>query len=568
MAAPRERGFNTLSRDLYPTATRTVMQLYARALRFAVVTLILASTLLLADNVAADHDFDHITVAADQDFDDLTVAAGQTLTLTDGNFTVEDNIEVSGTLVLENCSFDMINEFSAVESEIRIQPGGSLTVRDCSLTSTANLTPVRALYDQYIEVDPDNTTYYETSIETAFAKLNTTAAFRVVLDDGELLLNRVNMTSGRLWLVGGNATLFDTRLDGEMSFPENSTGLFIEDTSFLANNLTLANYDNCLRAVGLAPILSNVNYANCTTQYVQEWWLNVTVEDTAGERLGGLHVAQRDDAGIALTVAQEQPDGSYVDWYEEYRLLGNGNRAESQVSITVMKIYEFYSLEGLWEGDLDGNTQVAITVETNRSLLSFSDMRLEVDSHPVEPSQPVSKWSTLIINTTLVNPTDCRMSVVVQLAVNDVTGYSFTLVELAPRSVASLELDWNISLAGDLSLSLVADNSILSDGELRISRYLQVTSDTREEEEEQEQPWLALLLLLALAGGAAWALWSEDEPEAGEAVAAEEETNGDSDAPIDDGHDEPVGGGGGEEADEPDDDKDGNAESKPPDDDD
>ncbi|MDP7589534.1 MAG: hypothetical protein QGH81_02620 [Candidatus Poseidoniia archaeon] len=543
------------------------MQLYARALRFAVVTLILASTLLLADNVAADHDFDHITVAADQDFDDLTVAAGQTLTLTDGNFTVEDNIEVSGTLVLENCSFDMSNEFSAVESEIRIQPGGSLTVRDCSLTSTANLTPVRALYDQYIEVDPDNTTYYETSIETAFAKLNTTAAFRVVLDDGELLLNRVNMTSGRLWLVGGNATLFDTRLDGEMSFPENSTGLFIEDTSFLANNLTLANYDNCLRAVGLAPILSNVNYANCTTQYVQEWWLNVTVEDTAGERLGGLHVAQRDDAGIALTVAQEQPDGSYVDWYEEYRLLGNGNRAESQVSITVMKIYEFYSLEGLWEGDLDGNTQVAITVETNRSLLSFSDMRLEVDGQSVEPSQPVSKWSTLILNATLVNPTDCRMSVVVQLAVNDVTGYSSILVELAPRSVASLELDWNISLAGDLSLSLVADNSILSDGELRISRYLQVTSDTREEEEEQEQPWLALLLLLALAGGAAWALWSEDEPEAGEAVAAEEETNGDSNAPSDDGHDEPVDGGGGEEVDEPDNDEDGNAESKPLDDD-
>jgi hypothetical protein len=543
------------------------MQLYARALRFAVVTLILASTLLLADNVAADHDFDHITVAADQDFDDLTVAAGQTLTLTDGNFTVEDNIEVSGTLVLENCSFDMSNEFSAVESEIRIQPGGSLTVRDCSLTSTANLTPVRALYDQYIEVDPDNTTYYETSIETAFAKLNTTAAFRVVLDDGELLLNRVNMTSGRLWLVGGNATLFDTRLDGEMSFPENSTGLFIEDTSFLANNLTLANYDNCLRAVGLAPILSNVNYANCTTQYVQEWWLNVTVEDTAGERLGGLHVAQRDDAGIALTVAQEQPDGSYVDWYEEYRLLGNGNRVEPQVSITVMKLYEFYSLEGLWEGDLDGNTQVAITVETNRSLLSFSDMRLEVDGQSVEPSQPVSKWSTLILNATLVNPTDCRMSVVVQLAVNDVTGYSSILVELAPRSVASLELDWNISLAGDLSLSLVADNSILSDGELRISRYLQVTSDTREEEEEQEQPWLALLLLLALAGGAAWALWSEDEPEAGEAVAAEEETNGDSNAPSDDGHDEPVDGGGGEEVDEPDNDEDGNAESKPLDDD-
>gem|GEM_PF-1563588 len=543
------------------------MQLYARALRFAVVTLILASTLLLADNVAADHDFDHITVAADQDFDDLTVAAGQTLTLTDGNFTVEDNIEVSGTLVLENCSFDMSNEFSAVESEIRIQPGGSLTVRDCSLTSTANLTPVRALYDQYIEVDPDNTTYYETSIETAFAKLNTTAAFRVVLDDGELLLNRVNMTSGRLWLVGGNATLFDTRLDGEMSFPENSTGLFIEDTSFLANNLTLANYDNCLRAVGVAPIQSNVNYANCTTQHIQEWWLNVTVEDTAGERLGGLHVAQRDDAGIALTVAQEQPDGSYVDWYEEYRLLGNGNRAESQVSITVMKIYEFYSLEGLWEGDLDGNTQVAITVETNRSLLSFSDMRLEVDGQSVEPSQPVSKWSTLILNATLVNPTDCRMSVVVQLAVNDVTGYSSILVELAPRSVASLELDWNISLAGDLSLSLVADNSILSDGELRISRYLQVTSDTREEEEEQEQPWLALLLLLALAGGAAWALWSEDEPEAGEAVAAEEETNGDSNAPSDDGHDEPVDGGGGEEVDEPDNDEDGNAESKPLDDD-
>ena len=293
----------------------------------------------------------------------------------------------------------------------------------------------------------------------------------------------------------------------------------------------------------------------------------MTVENTAGERLSGLHVAQRDDAGIALAVAEEQLDGSYVDWYEEYRLLGNGSRVEPQVSITVMKLYEFYSLEGLWEGDLDGNAQVAITVETNRSLLSFSDMRLEVDGQPVEPSQPVSKWSTLIINATLENPTDCRMSFVVRLAVNDVTGYSSTLVEVAPRSVASLELDWNISLAGDLSLSLVADNRTLPDGELRISRYLQVASDTPEAE-QAEQPWLALLLLLVLAGGAAWALWSEDEPEAGEAVAAEEETNGDSDAPLDDGHDEPVDGGGGEEADEPDDDKDGNAESKPPDDDD
>ncbi|MCH2447676.1 MAG: hypothetical protein MK219_01310 [Candidatus Poseidoniia archaeon] len=503
------------------------MRLRAGVLLVAAMAALLAAALTIADDASAQ-----------ESYWNLTVADGETLTLADGEFTVEGNVEVFGELVLDNCSFDMTNEFSAAESEIRIQPGGSLTVRDCSLTSTANLTS------------------------------NTTATFRVVLDDGELLLNRVNMTSGRLWLVGGNATLFDTRVDGETSFPENSTGLFIEDTSFLANNLVLANYDNCLRAVGVAPVLSNVSYANCTTQHVQEWWLNVTVENTAGERLSGLHVAQRDDAGIALAVAEEQPDGSYVDWYEEYRLLGNGNRVESQVSITVMKLYEFYSLEGLWEGDLDGNTQVAITVETNRSLLSFSDMRLEVDGQPVEPSQPVSKWSTLIINTTLVNPTDCRMSVVVQLAVNDVTGYSSTLVELAPRSVASLELDWNISLAGDLSLSLVADNSILSDGELRISRYLQVTSDTREEEEEQEQPWLALLLLLALAGGAAWALWSEDEPEAGEAVAAEEETNGDSDAPSDDGHDEPVDGGGGEEADEPDDDEDGNAESKPPDDDD
>ena len=506
--------------------------------------------------------------SAQESYWNLTVAEGESLTLADGEFTVKGNVEVFGELVLDNCSFDMTNEFSAVENEIRIQPGGSLTVRDCSLTSTANLTPMRALYDQFIEADPDNASYYEENLTIAFAQLNTTAAFRVVLDEGELVLNRVNASRGRLWLVGGNATLFDTRLDGETSFPEKSTGLFIEDTSFLASNLMLANYDICLRAVGVAPVLSNVSYANCTTQHVQEWWLTVTVEDTAGERLGGLHVAQRDDAGIALAVAEEQPDGSYVDWYEEYRLLGNGSRVEPQVSITVVKLYEFYSLEGLWEGDLDGNTQVAITVETNRSLLSFSDMRLEVDGQPVEPSQPVSKWSTLIINATLENPTDCRMSVVVRLAVNDVTGYSFTLVEVAPRSVASLELDWNISLAGDLSLSLVADNRTLPDGELRISRYLQVTSDTPEAE-QAEQPWLALLLLLMLAGGAAWALWSEDEPEAGEAVAVEEETNGDSDAPSDDEHDEPADGGGGEEANEPaDDDEDGNSESEPPDDDD
>ena len=135
--------------------------------------------------------------SAQESYWNLTVAEGESLTLADGEFTVEDNVEVFGELVLDNCSFDMTNEFSAAESEIRIQPGGSLTVRDCSLTSTANLTS------------------------------NATATFRVVLDDGELLLNRVNMTSGRLWLVGGNATLFDTRLDGEISFLENSTGLFI-----------------------------------------------------------------------------------------------------------------------------------------------------------------------------------------------------------------------------------------------------------------------------------------------------------------------------------------------------
>lgn len=547
----------------------------------AAMAALLAAALTIADDASAQ-----------ESYWNLAVAESESLTLADGEFTVEGNVEVFGELVLDNCSFDMTNEFSAAENEIRIQPGGSLIVRDCTMTSTANLTPMRVLYDQFIEADPVNASYYEESLETAFAQLNATAAFRVVLDEGELVLNRVNASRGRLWLVGGNATLFDTRLDGETSLPEN-IGLFIEDTDFLASNLTLDNYGTCLRAVGVTPVLSNLAYGDCTVPRVQEWWLTVTIEDSNGERLEGLHVVQRDDVGNTLGVAEEQPDGSYVDWYEEYRLLGNGSRVEQLVSSIAVEYYgELYSLQGSWEGDLDGNAQVTITVETNRSLLRFSDMRFEVSGQPVEPSLPVAKWSTLIINATLENPTDYRMFIGVQLAVNDVTGYASAWVEVAPRSDTSLELVWNISLAGDLSLSLVADNHALPDGELRISRYLQVVSDASESGQEQswqEQPWLALLLLLALAGGAAWALLSEEaEPEAGEAADAEEEADSESevgedaneaaevedggnggDAPGDDEPDKPADGGGSEEADElAGDDEDGNADAESPDDDD
>ena len=97
------------------------MRLRAGVLLVAAMAALLAAALTIADDASAQ-----------ESYWNLTVAESESLTLADGEFTVEGNVEVFGELVLDNCSFDMTNEFSAAENEIRIQPGGALTVRGAS----------------------------------------------------------------------------------------------------------------------------------------------------------------------------------------------------------------------------------------------------------------------------------------------------------------------------------------------------------------------------------------------------------------------------------------------------
>lgn len=468
------------------------MQLRVGVLQVVALAVLLGGALLLAEGASAQPDYRN-----------LTVAVNETLVFADGDFEVEGDIEVFGELVLDNCTLGMKMASTSGEGEIRIQPGGSLAVSDCSMNAIGNLSFYQAVLDQMVAQDPANQSGWE---EYYTAAANASAQFRVVLDAGELTLNNVTVSQGRFWMVGGNATMFGVSSSGVS--PIYDIGLFIEDTTFLGVGITLADYAVGVRAIGVSPTLLNTSYVNCTVDRTQEWWLTVTVHDTAGALLEGVHVAQRDAEGQTIDIGDPQDDGSSVLWAREYEVVA-GVRQDTVSTIFAEKYFGLYSLSGSWTGSIADNQELDLVVNTDTSQIRFSDLQLSVTGIPVTPGQSVAKWSTLTINATIENPTDYSLIFGVLLAVNNVSGYASDWVTLDPRSNGTVTLVWKVSIEGDLSVSVLADDRTMSLPDLRINRYIQVASTAPAADEEQ--PWLALLLLLALAGGAAWALWSEDE---------------------------------------------------------
>ncbi|MDP6659371.1 MAG: hypothetical protein QGH21_06540, partial [Candidatus Poseidoniia archaeon] len=153
------------------------MRFGAGVLQVVALAVLLGGALLLAGDVSAQPDYRN-----------LTVAANETLMLADGEFEVEGNIEVFGELVLDNCTLGMKMASTSGEGEIRIQPGGSLTVSDCSMNAIGNLSFYQLVLDQMVEQDPANSSSYEQYYSSL---ANASAQFRVVLDEGELALSNV-----------------------------------------------------------------------------------------------------------------------------------------------------------------------------------------------------------------------------------------------------------------------------------------------------------------------------------------------------------------------------------------
>ena len=481
-------------------------------LQVVAMAVLLGGALLLAEGASAQPDYRN-----------LTVVANETLTLADGEFEVEGNIEVFGELVLDNCTLGLKMASTSGEGEIRIQPGGSLTVSDCSMNAIGNLSFYQLVLDQMVEQDPANSSSYEQYYSSL---ANASAQFRVVLDEGELTLSNVTVSQGRFWMVGGNAAMFDVSSSGLS--PIYDIGLFIEDTTFLGDGIALADYAVGVRAIGTSPTLLNTSYVNCTIDRTQEWWLTVTVHDTAGTLFEGVHVVQRDAEGNTIDIGDPQEDGSRVLWAREYEVVA-GVRQDTESTIFAEKYYGLYSLSGSWSGSISDNLQLDLVVNTDTSQIRFSDLQLSVDGASVTPGQSIAKWSTLTINTTIENPTDYTLNFGVLLAVNNISGYASGWVALEPRSSATVTLVWKVSLEGFLVVSVLADDRTMPLPDLRTNSHIQVASTAPVAEEEQ--PWLALLFLLALAGGAAWALLGTDE-EAGaaDAVSADAEPEEPADA--------------------------------------
>ena len=464
-------------------------------LQVVAMAALLGGALLLAEGASAQ-----------PDYRDLTIAANETLTLADGDFEVEGSITVFGDLVMDNCSLGMKMASTSGEEEIRIQPGGSLTVSDCSMNAIGNLSFYQLVLDQMVEQDPANSSSYEQYYSSL---ANASAQFRVVLDEGELVLNNVTVSQGRFWMVGGNATMFDVSSSGLNLIYD--IGLFIEDTTFLGDGIALADYAVGVRAIGTSPTLLDTSYVNCTVDRTQEWWLTVTVHDTAGALLEGVHVVQRDAEGNTVDIGDPQGDGSSVLWAREYEVVA-GVRQDTLSTIFAEKYFGLYSLSGSWTGSITDNQELDLVVNTDTSLIRFSDLQLSVNGASVTPGQSVAKWSTLTINATIENPTDYTLNFGVLLVVNNISGYASGWVALEPRSSAMVTLAWKVSLEGFLVVSVLADDRTMSLPDLRTNSHILVASTAPVAEEEQ--PWLSLLLLLALAGGAAWALLGEDEEDA------------------------------------------------------
>ena len=423
------------------------------------------------------------------EFETVLVQKDQGLEFKNDVIWMEGDILIDGTLSIENCQINVNRSLDFTTSEIRVNSTGSLVLKNTTITTQA--------------IEWDNSTSNVSSEQYSHSM------YTVVSDGGSVVISNTSINYAMVWLVGGDATLDNTTLDG---FNLPNYGIFSEDTDLSLDNVSLTNYSLGLRSIGSYPVQESVFFSNCTTWMTQEWWVTFSaVDESTSLPISGFEIRQWDSDGSML--------GSWT-WAKEYEIDSDGQKLIHTSSFSSYLNLFFAYVEDEWQQQITGNTDIIRKYDINHTKVTYDSATIFVDESQLkEANVIIPKWSIINLSVVLNNPTDLNFNnLYLDLEVNNQQAFARASFKLLSNTTLRENVTWPASITGPLSLristKLVDYSDNITDYTITLSKFIEVESTNVSKEESSN--WGALFAVILLLFLCSYIIYNDveaDEPD-------------------------------------------------------
>ena len=387
----------------------------------------------------------------------LKVDYGDELMISNSEMWLDGDILVDGNLSIENSHINVNRSIDLTISEIRINSTGELRIFNSTISAFSN----------------DTLSY---------------SMFTIVSDAGSLIISDTSIDYSMVWLVGGDARIENTLLNGHNIV---NYGVFSEDTILNMDNVSISNYTLGLRSIGTTPVQNQVTFSNCTSWMTQEWWVTFTAIDTSTNvPVTGFQVRQWDSDGTML--------GTW-NWAKEYEIDSTGQRTDHLANFTAFANFGLAHVDDEWSQSVTENIAFIRYFNLNLSAIEYKSAQVYSSGKIWEPGQVVPKWSEINVLVTIDNPTDYNFSnLFLDMDVNNNKAFARDSISLSPKGETVGNISWKASLEGPLSLkiSTFLDLGSSSNTTISMSKFVEVGS--KDVEEAESGNMLALVVILAI----------------------------------------------------------------------
>ena len=375
------------------------------------------------------------------DYDVLKVDLGEDVIISNSDIWLNGDILVDGNLSIENSHINVNRSNDLTISEIRINSTGELRILNSTISAYSN----------------DTLSY---------------SMFTIVSDAGSLIISGTSIDYSMVWLVGGDASIENTSLNGHNIV---NYGVFSEDTNLNMNNVSISNYTLGLRSIGTIPVQNQVIFSNCLTWMTQEWWVTFTATDTSTNLpVSGFQIRQWDSDGSML--------GTW-NWAKEYEIDSTGQRIDHIANFSAFANFGFARVDDQWSQIVTSNTDFIRPFNLNLSAIEYKSAEVYASGNIWKSGQVVSKWSEINVYVTINNPTDYNFSnLFLDMDISNNKGFARESISLSPKGETIGNISWRASLEGPLSLKITTFLDLSSSGNVTLSmlKFVEI-GDTSED---------------------------------------------------------------------------------------
>ena len=418
------------------------------------------------------------------EYEVLKIDYGDELVISNSEIWLDGDILVDGNLSIENSHINVNRSIDLTISEIRINSTGELRIINSTISAFSN----------------DTLSY---------------SMFTIVSDAGSLIISDTSIDYSMVWLVGGDARIENTLLNGHNIV---NYGVFSEDTILNMDNVSISNYTLGLRSIGTTPVQNQVTFSNCTSWMTQEWWVTFTAIDTSTNvPVTGFQVRQWDSDGTML--------GTW-NWAKEYEIDSTGQRTDHLANFTAFANFGLAHVDDEWSQSVTENIAFIRYFNLNLSAIEYKSAQVYSSGKIWEPGQVVPKWSEINVLVTIDNPTDYNFSnLFLDMDVNNNKAFARDSISLSPKGETVGNISWKASLEGPLSLkiSTFLDLGSSSNTTISMSKFVEVGS--KDVEEGESGNMLSLLVILVILTACSYIIYSGIEEQDSDSSLSESKSD-------------------------------------------